>query len=123
MSVTTLRYHGTAEEVRLGDLIRITRWFHREQHAVVCYLPGVSPMHPELEFGDLRLWAYRTAAGTIETLPCRPEQSPFAPHNIALVQRGQPDGLSPTEPLHPRQPHATTAAASIPHGFPARRAS
>ena len=123
MSATTLRYHGTTDEVRLGDVIRVRRWFHRDRHGVVCYLPGVSPMHPELEFGDIRLWAYRTAAGTIETLPYSPAQSPDAPKHITLVDRGRPQGLSPTEPLHPRHPRASNAATGIPHGFPARRAS
>ena len=123
MSATTLRYYGTQEEMRLGDVIRIRRWFHRDRHAVVCYLPGVSPMHPELEFGDIKLWAYRTAVGTIESLPYLPVQSPCAPKHITLVERGRTKGLSPTEPLHPRHPRATQAAAPLSHGFPVRRAS
>ena len=101
---TKLLYYATADEVQLGDHICIKRWFHRDRHAVVCYLPGVSEPHPELEYGDVRLWAYRTAEGGVESLPYLPAQKPYAPKGFVLVQRGVPTSLSPHDPLHPVGP-------------------
>ena len=123
MATTTLRYHGTTDELRLGDQFRIKRWLRREQQAVVCYLPGVSSMHPELEFGDVKLWAYRLSDGTIRTLPFLPEQSRYAPSDITLIRRGKPNGLAPNEPLQRPQRRATNYAAIVTLGFPRRRES
>jgi hypothetical protein len=37
-----LYYFGTREAVRLGDRIRVRRWFGRSYEAVVTYIPGLS---------------------------------------------------------------------------------
>ena len=80
-------------------------------------------MHPELEFGDVKLWAYRLSDGTIKTLAYLPEQSPYAPKDITLLRRGKPNGLTPNEPLKRPQRATTNYAAIVALGFPRRRVS
>lgn len=43
-----MRYHGGEPEVRLGDRVEVRFWF-RKRRGVINYVPGISPVHGEME--------------------------------------------------------------------------
>ena len=82
-----LFYYGTREEVRLGDRVRIRRWFRRPLDAVVCYIPGLSQPHRELEYAGTRQWAIELADGSLRVMGYYPDQ--LQPErSMELVERG-----------------------------------
>ena len=81
-----LFYSGTKEEVRLGDRVRIRRWLRKPLEGVVCYIPGLSPRHPELEYGGTRQWAIELGDGSLRVSGYYPSQ--IQPSGkIELVER------------------------------------
>jgi hypothetical protein len=91
-----LYYHGTQDEVRLGDRVRLRRWFRRPLEGVVCYVPGLSPHHREI---GAHQWAIRLADGSLSVTAYSPRQAQPRPH-IELVDRGEPPpSLDPTKRL------------------------
>ena len=86
--------YRTADEVRLGDVIRVWGWL-RSWSGVVCYIPGLSPPHPDLEYEDVRQWAYRTADGAVYPAGYYPEWTPVV-RWAELVRRGPAVGLDPS---------------------------
>jgi hypothetical protein len=95
-----LFYNGTHDEVQLGDRVCIKRWFFREQYGTVCYLPGLSDPHPELENEDGKQWAIRLDDGTVLVMGYSPEDNYGQPKkNLVLVNRGSGGGLAPDEVL------------------------
>ena len=93
-----LYYRDTQIEVRLGDEVRIKRWFRRDLEGFVCYLPGASPVHPEMEYEDVRQWGIRLTDGTMLEMCYAPEQGQ-PERNIVFVRRGDSPGLMPDEEL------------------------
>ena len=99
-----LFYHGTNVEVMLGDHILLTRGLliKRQVPGVVCYMPGVSPPHPEMEWDSGNLdWAISLEDGEVWAwlyLPDRLRPS----KRIQFLYRGDPEfrGLMPTDPLN-----------------------
>jgi hypothetical protein len=82
-----LFYHGTKEEVRLGDRVRIRRWLRRPLKGVVSYIPGLSPLHPEIGSDE---WAILLPDGSLRCTVYSPrERSTVRPH-IEFVARGEP---------------------------------
>ena len=83
-----LFYYGTDDEVRLGDRIRIRRWFRRSLEGVVCYIPGESPRHPEMESAYWgATWAIQLPDGSLRVLAYLPDQ--IQPRRkFRLVARG-----------------------------------
>lgn len=95
-SSSPLFYFGSRDGVRLGDRVRIRRWLRRSLVGVVCYLPGVSPRHPELEDSDgCREWAIQLADGSLRCMGYFPDQIQPA-KKIGLIARD-----APYEPLVP----------------------
>jgi hypothetical protein len=87
-----LFYHGTKEEVRLGDCVRLRRWIRRPLEGVVCYIPGLSPVHPEIGSDQ---WAIRLSDGSLSVTVYSPREAQPRPH-IELVARGEsPPELDP----------------------------
>jgi hypothetical protein len=87
-----LFYHGTKEEVRLGDRVRLRRWIRRPLVGVVCYIPGLSPVHPEI---GADCWAIRLADESLSVTAYSPEQAQPRRH-IELVARGEaPRAIDP----------------------------
>jgi hypothetical protein len=66
-----LFYHGTQDEVRLGDHVRIRRWLRRPLEGVVCYIPGLSPLHRELP----REWAIQLPDGSLRVMVYSPDEA------------------------------------------------
>lgn len=69
-----LFYHGTNEEVRLGDRIRIRRFLFLVVEGVVCYIPGASPKHPDMEYDDYQFWAIQLKDGQIRQILYSPDE-------------------------------------------------
>ena len=93
-----LFYAGTAFEVRLGDQVRLRRWILRDLEGVVCYIPGLSQAHPEMEYENVRDWGIRLGDGSVLTIPYLPAQLQ-PPKRLELVARGPDPGLPSTERL------------------------
>lgn len=91
-------YAGTETEVRLGDRVRLRRWLRRDLDAVVCYIPGLSPKHRELEYEDVRLWAVRASNGCLYPILYDPEHFQ-PPKRVVFLERGDVEPLDPSEVL------------------------
>jgi hypothetical protein len=92
---SNLYYHGTQDEVRLGDLIEVKGWF-RTKRATVVYIPGQSPILRNLEYSDVKHWAIRDENGTINIIAYDPEHFQ-PPRKFRLLGRGSEVNLSPDE--------------------------
>lgn len=96
-----LFYFGTKDEVRLGDRVRIRRLLRRDLMGTVCYIPGISLPHPDLEYDDVRQWAIRLDDGTVLAIGYSPEHRRGQPkRDLILVNRSSDSrGLMPDEEL------------------------
>lgn len=93
-------YYDTGEEVRLGDRVRKKRWFRPSVCGTVCYIPGISPPHPELEYEDVRQWAIRLDNGTILVVGYHPSNTFGQPtKDLVFMSRGKGGELLPDEKL------------------------
>jgi hypothetical protein len=72
-SASRLFYFGTNDEVRLGDRVIVKGWFGRQRRGTVCYIPGISPKHKEMEYDDIKSWAIRLEDGTVLSIGYYPE--------------------------------------------------
>ena len=96
-----LFYYGTNVEVRLGDRIMWRRLFRRDIEGTVVYIPGISPVHPDLEYEGIRQWAVELDDGGILVMLYWPENRKGQPRsNIKFLGRGQPKPLLPERRLH-----------------------
>jgi hypothetical protein len=68
-----LYYHGTQTDVRLGDHVLVKRRFRFPLKAVVCYIPGLSTPHPELECEGVQKWAIERADGLLRVIVYGPD--------------------------------------------------
>ncbi|HEX7708964.1 MAG TPA: hypothetical protein VF701_21085 [Thermoanaerobaculia bacterium] len=95
-----LVYHGTSDEVRLGDRVRLTRLIRKPVYGTVTYMPGVSPRHREMEWPEFSRWAIELDDGTVMSWPYVPEELQPS-KRLQLVRRGDPDyeGLKPADEL------------------------
>lgn len=93
-----LFYWRTQTEVRLGDRVLMKRWLRSALRGTVCYIPGLSPPHSELEYDDVRQWAIRAEDGSVYATvydpgKCQPSKG------IQFVERGGTGLLEPDEHL------------------------
>jgi hypothetical protein len=95
-----LFYHGTSDEIQLGDRVRLKRWFRPDLPGVVCYIPGISPRHSDLEYEGVRQWAIRCDDGSVRPMGYDPE-SPYGQptKSIVFIGRGSGTSLQPDEEL------------------------
>lgn len=93
--VSKLFYHGTDIEVMLGDRVRYTKglFWRRAVSGRVCYMPGVSNPHPQLDFEGTRMWSIQLENGSnYAWIYCPEEVQPS--WRIKFVARdGSVDGL------------------------------
>jgi hypothetical protein len=94
-------YHRTNIEVRLGDRITIFRWFRCPRPAVVVYIPGVSQLHPHLEYEDVKHWAIQFEDGSLEVMAYDPSNKRYGQpgKKYRFIERGTVVPLNPAEPL------------------------
>lgn len=94
-----LFYHGTNTEVQLGDTVIWKRFLRKGLRGTVVYIPGLCPVHSDLEFDDIRQWAIQHEDGSISMTIYLPER--LQPkRSIVFVARGQPTALSPKTRIH-----------------------
>ncbi len=92
-------FYATGEEVELGDHVIMRRLFGKDIRGAVCYIPGISPRHREMEYADVRQWAIRSEDGQ-SVYPILYDPANFQPpKKIRLVSRGAPQTLSPDQHL------------------------
>jgi hypothetical protein len=89
-----LCYLGTEIEVRLGDHVRVRHWFFCWRDGIVCYLPGVSPPHPEMvEENGLEYWAIDLGEYGLRAWAYLPNQ--LSPRRaVKFVARGKPESAT-----------------------------
>lgn len=93
---SSMVYHGTTTEVQLGDLVTIKQRFKHPVEGTVCYIPGLSRRHPQLEYEDVRKWAIEIADGTVRVLNYFPESTDRqASRTIEFRSRGPHRELDP----------------------------
>lgn len=96
-----LLYHGTNEQVELGDRVEVKRLFRKSIQGTVIYLPGVSPRHEEMEWPEFSRWAIELDNGTVMSWPYLPaELQPTK--RVRFLARGPHGfvGLQPTDKLN-----------------------
>lgn len=94
-----LFYHGTTDEVQLGDRVSLRYWFRRRL-ATVCYIPGISPPHRDMEYEGVQKWAKRLDDGTVLASVYAPdERGCQPPKHTRLISRGTGGALIPDEQL------------------------
>ncbi len=98
MPASALFYHGTRTEVQLGDRVLIRRFLRKPLAGVVCYVPGISVKHEELEIEDVRQWAIRAENGWVYAILYDPPNFQ-PPKGIVFVERGTGGELQPDEHL------------------------
>lgn len=95
-----LFYHRSGEEVELGDRVRIKRWFTRDLTGTVCYIPGISQVHGELEYEGVKQWAICCDDGSVRPLVyCPASKCCQPPKSIIFLGRGSGGQLEPDEEL------------------------
>ena len=70
--MSRLRYHATEIDLHLGDHLTYRRLFRRVPGRV-CYLPGESQAHPEMEYRGVKRWAIELEDGTVISWLFSPE--------------------------------------------------
>jgi hypothetical protein len=96
-----LTYFGSDTEVRLGDRIRYRAFLVLKLEGVVCYIPGVSPRHSDMEYDGLRHVGIRLRTGELRQLHWPAGQTTLGT-GVTLLERGQPfKPLDPSEALDP----------------------
>jgi len=94
-----LFYHGTREEVCLGDRVRVKRLLRKDLHGVVCYIPGISRPHRLMYSNGVHEWAIRYEDGSVCPIVYDPDNFQ-PPSKFSLQSRGpQEKSLNPDEEL------------------------
>jgi hypothetical protein len=93
-----LFYWRTETEVRLGDRVLMKRWLRSALRGTVCYIPGLSRRHAELEDEGVRQWAVRSEDGAVYPILYDPQHFQ-PPKAIQFVERGEIGLLHPDEHL------------------------
>lgn len=88
-------YFGTGEEVRLGDRVGWRTLLIFKTEGVVCYVPGVSPRHRDMEYSGFRHVGVRLPDGDVRQLLWAACESSLE-KGVTLLGRGHP-----YEPLCP----------------------
>lgn len=96
-----LNYRGTDTPIRLGDHVIYSEWFGlKKTMGRVSYIPGVSPLRPDLSDSEKSsLWGVSVAGNFIQMLYVVDDK--FISNNIKFVRRKDDDfdGLEQNEPL------------------------
>jgi len=82
-------YFGTDDEVRLGDRVRVRALLILTTEGVVCYIPGLSPWHRDMEYEGSRFVGIQRPDGEIRQLLWPAGESSLG-KGVTLLERGQP---------------------------------
>lgn len=81
-------YNDQKTEVALGDRVELRVWFRRRR-GVVIYVPGVSPLNPNIDYDGIRSVGIQIDEGPFVATPVDPDQSVLFPR-ISFLARGEP---------------------------------
>ncbi len=95
-----LYYANTSNEIRLGDRISYKSLMFGKIQGVVFYIPDESPLHPEMEYEDVKNWAIKLDNGRILSWIYLPGELKVS-KKINFVRRAEDNfkGLQPDENL------------------------
>lgn len=97
-----LCYHSTNTKIKLGDHVIYTTWFGlKKTNSRVCYIPGVSDQHEEMDDTDLSsLWAITYGSNDIVQMLYVVDDK-FVSKRIKFVSRVKDnyEGLKPRDPV------------------------
>ena len=91
-----VRYHDGQTEVRPGDRIEIRGWF-RTRPGVVNYVPGISPVHGEMEHNALYWVGVAFDRGGFTGILVDPDTG-CTLKTIVFKARGAAEGATPLPP-------------------------
>jgi hypothetical protein len=93
-----LYYHGSTDEVKVGDRVEVKRFLGKPMLGVVVYVPGQSPSNSDMvDESGLQDWAIELDIGRILAWPFLPGE--LQPNKkIRLISRGHP--FTPPGKLH-----------------------
>ncbi|HEY2416186.1 MAG TPA: hypothetical protein VGI40_28355 [Pirellulaceae bacterium] len=103
-------YHGTTTEVEIGDRVRLKPWFfgwfRKSSLGNVCYIPGISTPHRDLEYEDVKEWAILRDDGVILSSAYDPNGffNGQISKYVEFVSRGSVEPISPEERLDDTEP-------------------
>ena len=98
-----LVYFGTSDDVRLGDRVRVRAFLFLKLEGVVCYIPGVSARHEDMEYAGLRCVGIQLQRGEVRKLHWARGETSLG-KGVSLLVRGQPyKPLDPDERLDPTE--------------------
>lgn len=98
MAGSRLFYFSSEVEVELGDRVLWSRFMRSPLKGIVCYIPGLSPKHPMLEYEDVAHWAVRTEDGAVFPILYDPDNFQ-PPKRIRFLGRGETEILGQDERL------------------------
>lgn len=85
-------YYSNGDVIRLGDRVEIKRFLRSPLQGVVSYLPGVSNIHPDMEYDNVKYWAVTLHDETVLSWLFHPGTKVKA--SIRLVSRGEPGSFA-----------------------------
>ena len=83
-----IKYRGTLEEVRLGDVVDVPYFFFWKRRGIVLYVPGVSPLNPELERDGLQWVGIKFEDGQTTATVADPDTEILV-KAVNLIERGE----------------------------------
>lgn len=91
-----VRYHGSAVAVLLGDRVKL-RWLFRWRRGVVNYVPGISPLHEEMEHNLLYWVGIALEGGRFTGILVNPDTG-CTRKSLVFLERGSMDGVAAVPP-------------------------
>jgi len=91
-----VRYHGAQNQVRLGDRVEM-RGLFRKRHGVINYVPGISPVHGEMEHNGLYWVGVSFLDGTFTGIIVDPDTGCIR-KKVVFLERGVAETAPPLPP-------------------------
>lgn len=92
----SVRYYGGQIEVNLGDRVEILGFFRRKR-GVINYVPGISPLHREMEHNGLYWVGVSFVSGEFTGIPVDPDTG-CTLKKLVFLERGAAESATPLPP-------------------------
>ena len=91
-----VRYHGGEVTTELGDRVEL-RGFFRRRRGAVNYVPGISPVHEEMEHNALYWVGVALDDGTVTGVLVDPDSGRIL-KKVVFLERGAPEAAAALPP-------------------------